>query len=363
VTAIKPEEVATSKEVKHGVPRDTPEWLKTLFVNGRLNVLDINGFSLASKHMKDQLGTATTVSVDLDLFMWPRITEIAALTRARDLLIHSDLPFSSRAPEAGGPISQATISALASKLPNSLPFMAIMNSAEEVLAKEKAWLHPPRVRDSDALDFSYEADEGAREARVILREGSSTQRRVSRLLGRDIKAPCFIVEGSRPEAPRAFGVLWQKLMPNPLANFTVENVGNISLFFNKDEAVRTGRDLKNLILPKVETKKVYQPPPPPSAASLVSVRDELRTQAATALKNASRYGGAVEVNAKATPLVALLKQIAQGRCPKGKELRVVRSIEHDIKHSAVTGGVRALFEDALPVLRELAAEVEQQRQS
>lgn len=41
----------------------------------------------------------------------------------------------------------------------------------------------------------------------------------------------------------------------------------------------------------------------------------------------------------------------------------MKSIEHDIKHSAVTGGVRALFEDALPVLRELAAEVEQQRQS
>lgn len=223
------EDVTAIKEVNRAIPAETPEWIKTLFTNGRVDVLDIDSFSLASKRMKEQLGSATTVSVDLGLFMWPRITEIAALTRARDLLIHSDLPFSSRAPDVEGPISQATISALAGKLPNSLPFMALVESAERVIATEKTWLQPPRVRDSDALDFSYEAGEDVRKARLSLHEGCSTQRRVSKLLGREIQAPCFIVEGSSPAAPRAFGVLWQKLMPDTLANFTFENFRNISL--------------------------------------------------------------------------------------------------------------------------------------
>jgi hypothetical protein len=362
VKAIKPEEVATRKEVSKGVSGDTPEWLKTLFINGRLNVLDISNLSRASQRMKEQLGTATTVSVDLGLFSWPRITEIAALTRALDLLINSDLPFSSRGPEDKDHITQATNSALAGKKPNDLPFMALLGSAEEVIAREKKWLQPLGVRDSDALAFSYEADEGVRKANITLLNGTSVQQRISKLLGRDIQAPCFIVEGSRPETPRAFGV-WKPLIPGELQNFTVENFGDISLFFNKDAVVLTGRDLRELKLPKVRNEEAQPPAPLPAAATLVAVSDELKILADLALEKASRYGDAVKVHTKSIPVIRLLKQITKGHCPSRRELRIVRSMEHNIRSNVVSGGVCALFEEALPVLHKLAGEVERNRES
>lgn len=348
------EDVIAIKEVNSAIPVNTPEWLLTLFVSGRLNAQDMESFLCASQRMKEQLGTATTVSIDLGFFSWPRITEIAALTRARDLLIHSDLPFSSQALENGDPITQAAMSALARKKPNFLPFMALMSSAEEVIAREKAWLHPPEVRDTNALDFSYEADEGVRKALINLRDGTSVQQRVSQLLGRHMQAPCFIVEGSRPGAPRAFGVLGQRLMLNQLTNFTVENIGDISLFFNKDAAILTGRDLKELVLPKVKEEKAHQPAPPPSQTTLVTISAETREQAAAALTKASRYGGIVEANGKAAPVIALLRQISTGRCPAVRDLRITRAMQHDLHRNAVTGGVHELFENTLPILTELA---------
>ncbi len=340
----------------HALIKDgTPEWLRIFARQGRLDTRDFAAFSEASEKLKASLGTATTVSIDIGLFAWPRITEIAAISRPREIVLCSDLPRHSGS-DATAPVTRTTAEALAVRSDFALPFLSLAPSADSVMETERRWLQPVEIRDLDASVFSYECAEGVRKAQLSFRSHASVAERISGFLnGKPITAPCFIIEGASANAPRAFGVLFDKL-ERDASGYSREKLDGITVYIAQSEAVRRAQPRPAQATEQPPARKSV---PPISPAPTITISDEMKLEAMAALDVAQRYG--IEGHAQVQEPLKLVQQVLKGQCPSRKALRVRLGMRHNWKQSVVTGGVAAFYERALPLLDTLADEVEQHR--
>jgi hypothetical protein len=338
----------------HAVIRGcTPEWLRICAMQGRLDTRDFAAFAKASEKLKAHLGTASTVSIDVGLYSWPRITEIAAITRPKEILLHSDLPRNTEG-ESSAFVSRYIAEALAVRANSFLPFMSLAPSLESVIDTERKWLQPAAHRDADPASFAYLTSEGLRRAQIVLKTPSTVADRISKLLnGKPVTVPCFIVEGASEQAPRAFGVLFDNF-ERDAQGYNREKLGGITIYSAQSDLVRRSQ-------PRAQSSAAMaapKPASPPVEQPTVAITDEMKLAAMEAIEVAQRFK--IETHERALEPLMLLKQVVAGKSPKRKALRIRESMAYDLKRSKVTGGVAALYEKAIPVLNTVAEELERQ---